>query len=356
MRKKAHLAILTLDFKPDFGGVQEYLYQISQRLASYCEVTVITPQPGKLPASTRFHRLMLSSAGIHHFWQALRRIQPTHVLVGHAHPRLLAAARFYGRYATMTHGNDYLAAQKRWHHFLFNKLMAHSSPLLTNSKANARRLTEIGLPPPAIIPPGTNPAQFFPTNISNPRETAILLTIGRLVPRKGIDTVLQALPPLLPTFPHLRYRIGSDGPDRVRLEQLVATLKLEKVVSFLGKIPPESLPGIYREAHIFVMPTREEAGGRSIEGFGIVYLEASASGLPVIASRSGGAVEAVQDGKTGILVPPNNPTAVAQAITTLLQDNALRLKMGQAGRKWIETTMNWERATKQLAQTLDIYE
>ncbi len=356
MSKQVQLAILTLDFKPDFGGVQEYLYQISQRLASYCEVTVITLRKGNLPPTTRFQRITVPSASPQHFWQALRKTQPTHVLVGHAHPRLILAARFYGRYATITYGNDYLAAQKRWHRILFNALLAHSTPLLTISQANAQRLTKIGLPVPAIIPPGTDPAQFFPANVPNPQKTANLLTLGRLVPRKGIDTVLQALPSLLRPFPHIRYQIGGDGPDRVRLEQLVATLKLEKVVSFLGKIPPELLPDVYRQAHIFVMPTREEAGGRSIEGFGIVYLEASASGLPVIATNSGGVAEAVQEGKTGILVPPDNPTAVAQAITTLLQDNALRLKMGQAGRKWIETTMNWERTAKQIALALDIYE
>ncbi|HIP70321.1 MAG TPA: glycosyltransferase, partial [Anaerolineae bacterium] len=261
MSKQTQLAILTLDFKPDFGGVQEYLYQISQRLSSYCEVTVITPRKGTLPSNIRFQRTTVPSASPQHFWQALRKIQPTHVLVGHAHPRLMIAARFYGRYATMTHGNDYLTAQKRWHHFLFNKLMAHSSPLLTNSKANAQRLTKIGLPTPTIISPGTDPAQFSPANTPKPPKVANLLTIGRLVPRKGIDTVLQALPSLLNAFPRIRYQIGGDGPDRIRLEQLAATLKLENIVSFLGKIPSESLPDVYRQAHIFVMPTREEAGG-----------------------------------------------------------------------------------------------
>lgn len=356
MGKQAQLAILTLDFKPDFGGVQEYLYQISQRLASNCEVTVITPRKGKLPSNTRFQRITVPSTSPQHFWQVLRKIQPTHVLVGHAHPRLMIAARLYGRYATITYGNDYLAAQKRWHRILFNTLLARSSPLLTISQANAQRLTKIGLPHPVIAPPGTDPDQFFPANVTNPQLPPTLLTVGRLVPRKGIDTVLQALPSLLRTFPHLQYQIGGDGPDRGRLEQLVANLNLEKIVSFLGKIVPESLPDIYRQAQIFVMPTREEAGGRSIEGFGIVYLEASATGLPVIASRSGGAVEAVQDGKTGILVPPDNPTAVAQAVTKLLQDNVLRLKMGQTGRKWIETTMNWDRTAQQIALALNIYE
>jgi phosphatidylinositol alpha-1,6-mannosyltransferase len=179
-----------------------------------------------------------------------------------------------------------------------------------------------------------------------------MLTVGRLVSRKGIDTTLAALPALLPDFPGLTYVVAGDGPDRPRLEKLAAGLGVSGAVQFAGRVAGDRLPALFREAHLFVMPVREETAGASVEGFGIVYLEASASGLPVVAAASGGAAEAVHDGLTGLVVPPDDPQALTAALRRLLGDADLRRQMGRAGRQWVESEMNWDRAAREFAALL----
>ncbi|MCP4421295.1 MAG: glycosyltransferase family 4 protein [Chloroflexi bacterium] len=349
MKKKRTLAILTLDFLPNMGGMQQYIFEMAQRLTAVYHVILITPTKGTLPKETTFQRIIIKKATPWAFWQQLQKIKPDKVLLGHAHPRLLLAAVMQGNYATITYGNDYLAAQLQWHRPLFNFLLKRSHPLITISQANARRLQELGFPPPHTIRPGTHPNRFTPAATSE-SKLPTLLTICRLVPRKGIDTVLNAMPQLLESFPDLHYHIGGHGPDLNRLQQLVEMLDIGHAVTFLGFIPDENLPAVYQQANIFIMPVREEKKQGSMEGFGIVYLEASASGLPVIGGKSGGTSDAIQDGKTGILVDSYNTTAVTQAIIRLLENKDLRQKMGQSGRNWIETEMNWDRAGAEMSK------
>ncbi len=345
------IALFTLDFPPTTGGVQQYLHEIAQQLASAHEITVVTPVPP--PGESEPFQREVVPPSVVAFLRALYRLGPDRVLVGHAHPRLLLPAALYGHkpYSAMTYGNDFLAAQSCWHRPLFNWLLARARPLITISVANAQQLQKLGLPAPIVIHPGTDPLRFSPSP-APPLSPLTLLTVGRLVPRKGIDTVLEALPALLTEFTDLRYHITGDGPDRIRLEQMARDLGVADRVKFLGNVPNKELPQVYRNAHIFVMPVREEQAGASVEGFGIVYLEASASGLPVVAGRSGGAVEAVRDGETGYLVEPGNPTILAETLIGLLRAPEQRLGMGRAGRRWIEREMNWNRAAEHMMNAL----
>ena len=347
------IALLTLSFPPQVGGVQTYLYEIMRRLAEVHQVTIVTPVSGQLSPHHSLHKVNVAKGNVFDFGRALRALRPDRVIVGHAHPQLLLPAALYTRnhHLTIAHGNDYLAAQRRWHRPLFNWLLAHARPLITHTWANAQRLNELGFAGARVIYPGTDPGRFTPPVVAPPFPP-VLLTVGRLVSRKGIDTVLQALPLLLRRVPDLQYIIVGDGPDRPRLQALVQTLDLQKAVSFRGEVPGAQLLATYHQAHIFVMPVREEQQAASVEGFGIVYLEAGACGLPVIAGRSGGAVEAVRDGETGYLVEPGDPEALAQKVLTLLQNTTLRQQMGQNGRRWVETEMNWDRAAEQFSHLL----
>ncbi len=348
------IALLTLDFPPGVGGVQTYLYEIARRLAGRHELIVVTPVEASPDAGGSFRRVVLPSSTPWAFVRSLRALRPDRVLVGHAHPRLLVPAALVarGRYGAIVYGNDYLAAQRRWHRPLFNWLLGRSRPLITITRANAERLRRLGLPRPVVVYPGTDPLRFRPPPVP-PGPPLVLLTVGRLVPRKGIDVVLRALPALLAEFPGLRYRVAGDGPDRPRLERIARDLGVAHVVEFVGRVPDERLPGLYRSAHVFVMPAREEREAASVEGFGIVYLEASASGLPVVAGRSGGVVEAVREGETGLLVPPDDPEALTRVLRDLLGDAALRRRMGRAGRRWVEEEMNWDRTAKGILRALE---
>ncbi|MBI4543702.1 MAG: glycosyltransferase family 4 protein, partial [Gemmatimonadetes bacterium] len=115
-------------------------------------------------------------------------------------------------------------------------------------------------------------------------------------------------------------------------------------VRFLGEIEDERLPGVYAAADIFVMAARDERDRDEVEGFGIVFCEANAAALPVVAGASGGVPDAVRDGETGLLVPPQDAAALADAVRRLLLDAGLRRRLGQGGREWVERYYNWDRA------------
>jgi len=169
------------------------------------------------------------------------------------------------------------------------------------------------------------------------------------------------LPPLLELAPRLEYWIVGNGPARPALEKLARNLRIVSAVRFLSQegapTSDSELPDIYRRASIFVLPTRAEfntaEGSPSVEGFGIVYLEASASGLPVVAARSRGASEAVREGQTGLLVPPDDPAALSQALARLLCDDDLCRRLGRAGRRWVEHEMNWDRVGRQFISIIE---
>ncbi len=357
------IALLTLDFPPSIGGVQQYLFELSRRIGARCDLTVVHPRADSSPFQKEpFHVLSVPSATPWRFARALATLRPHLTIVGHAHPRLLlpSALLWRGRFIALVHGNDFEAAQWRWHSRVFNRLLAGAHPLVTNSVANARRLKELGLPAPEIVLPAADPERFAPPLATRPGPP-VLLSVARLVSRKGIDTVLHALPPILDLAPRLEYWIVGNGPARPELEKLARDLQLGDAVRFLSQegvpISDSELPDIYRRASIFVLPAREEFHSAetspSVEGFGIVYLEASASGLPVVAARSRGASEAVRDGETGLLVPPDDPAELTQALARLLSDADLCQRLGQAGRRWVEHEVNWDRVGQQFFSIME---
>jgi len=163
----------------------------------------------------------------------------------------------------------------------------------------------------------------------------VLLTVGRLVRRKGHDVTLRALSLLDGSQPAIRYQVVGDGPERARLERLALELGISDRVDFQGYVSPDALDRAYREADLFVMVPRQEGG--DTEGYGLVYLEAGARGLPVVGSRSAGAAEAVSPGVTGLRVDdPQSPSALASVLTQLVQDPELRFRLGEGGRQRFE--------------------
>lgn len=205
-----------------------------------------------------------------------------------------------------------------------------------------------------VIHPGVNTARFVPGDGGHVRSrfklTAgpLLLTASRLMRRKGHDKVFEALPAIVRRFPSLQYVIAGGGPDESRLRRLVANNGLASSVTFLGKVTDEDMVLLMQAADIFIHPNRELENG-DVEGFGIVFLEANACATPVIGGNSGGTPEAIQDGVTGFLVDPNSPVEIADRVITLLEDNALRNRMGLAGRRWAEG-FTWEASADKVWQ------
>lgn len=178
----------------------------------------------------------------------------------------------------------------------------------------------------------------------------VLLTVARLASRKGHDTIIRALPTIREAHPNTVYLIAGDGRERSSLETLAEGVGVREDVVFLGYVPDADLPDLYATADLFVMPNRRE--GNSVEGFGIVFLEANAAGTPAIGGDSGGVPDAVADGVSGRLVDPDSVEAVVEAVVDLLDDRRSLARLGREGRKRVRSEFTWEHAGRELEDAL----
>lgn len=216
-------------------------------------------------------------------------------------------------------------------------------------------MTEVGItqpPPVGAFDLGTDPKQFHPsfnTGALRARwgigDDPMLLTIARLVPHKGQDIAIRAVAELRKEFPKLRYVMVGEGHDEQRLRKIVADLELQDAVIFAGALRDDQLPEAYATATLYIGLSRIDKV-INVEGFGISFIEAGASGVPSVAGDSGGVRSAVRHGETGLVVPPTDVPAAAAAIGYLLRDSARRKLMGDAARNAVETHYNWDRVAQ----------
>jgi len=198
------------------------------------------------------------------------------------------------------------------------------------------------------IAPGIDVDHFLPTDASALRkslglaEKKVIVSVGRLVHRKGQDRLIEAMPEILKTVSNAHLLLVGEGPHRDHLQNLIQKHRLEGSVTLIGRIDYKDLPLYICVGDIFAMPSRSRLMGLEVEGLGIVYLEASACGLPVLAGNSGGAPDAVVQNETGLVVDGTNNKEIADAAIELLTKVDLSKKMGAAGRKWIVENWRWE--------------
>jgi phosphatidylinositol alpha-1,6-mannosyltransferase len=180
-------------------------------------------------------------------------------------------------------------------------------------------------------------------SMSQRTPTPTLVTVARLTDRyKGFDVVTRALPSILKRVPSARWIVVGDGPLRSELERDIAKAGLRDAVEFRGRLSDAQRDAVLATAGVFVMPSRLPERGGGGEGFGIVYLEAAAAGVPVVAGNVAGALDAVDDGVTGLLVDPTDAAAVAKAVVAILTNPARAAAMGEAGRMWAQS-FSWSR-------------
>jgi len=219
--------------------------------------------------------------------------------------------------------------------------------------------------PITIVPPGVDTDRFVPLaepvrraarrSLGLPPDGPLVVGVSRLVPRKGFDTVIEAVAKLVPRFPGVTLAISGGGRDLDRLRRLAA--EMGSPVKFLGRVDNQALPVVYGCADVFAMACRTRWGGLEQEGFGIVFVEAAAAGVPQVAGRSGGSHEAVADGETGLVVdPPDDADAVAEAIGQLLADETLRAEMGAAARQRAVKEFSYDVLAARLATALGVNE
>jgi phosphatidylinositol alpha-1,6-mannosyltransferase len=342
--ERPRLLILTPDFPPSPGGIQVVAHRLASGLAGFA-TSVVTPNALGAAAfdaesGVRTHRVrgggtlrggrnaLLNAAALAH----AAHLRPDITLSAHivTSPAAAAIARTTRAHTVQYFHAEEIGAKPRLAAFAANHaqasiaVSAYTAGLVAATGATARRLTVIGngtdLPSDASAQPGERPT---------------ILTIARIEERyKGHDTIVRALPLVLAKVPDAQWVVIGDGSLRPGFEQLAASHGVEHAVRFLGAVEDEQRNSWLRRAHLLAMPSRLPAGGFAGEGFGIVYLEAGAYGKPVIAGNVGGALDAVRDGETGLLVDPLDPLALAEAITTLLLDRELAARLGEAGRAW----------------------
>ncbi|MER7621518.1 glycosyltransferase family 4 protein [Streptomyces sp. NPDC126503] len=211
----------------------------------------------------------------------------------------------------------------------------------------------------AQLPPGVDEKTFHPGSGGDAvrarlglSDRPVVVCVSRLVPRKGQDTLIRAMPAILRRVPDAVLLIVGGGPYEKELRRLVASTGVAGAVRFTGAVPWSELPAHYGAGDVFAMPCRTRRGGLDVEGLGIVYLEASATGLPVVAGDSGGAPDAVLDGETGWVVRGGSAEETADRVATLLLDPALRARMGERGRAWVEEKWRWDLLAERLRELL----
>jgi phosphatidylinositol alpha-1,6-mannosyltransferase len=366
--------LITLTFPPDTGGMQSFAHQRCLRAGD--EPVVLAPwhtgsaefdatQPfpvlrwhpflGSVPAVKRIGQLLQPLLLARQLFQqgsfdAVECWQPL--------PLGLTAwllKRIYRLPVIIwSHGSDLLRVQRipggraalRW-------TLSQADRLIANSTATQAQMERLGQDPARIrvIHPPVEHERFHPDVDPTPiRErhaiggAPIILTVARLVEKKGVDTVLRALPSILRAVPEVRYLIVGDGPLRLKLQALAGELGVASCVSFVGAVEHDSsdLPRYYAACDVYVMPSRSLPGHGEVESFGISYLEAGACGKPVVAGRGGGVGEAVEDEVTGLLVDPLDVNAIAQAIVRVLKDEELARRLGENGRKRTAKQPDWD--------------
>ena len=212
----------------------------------------------------------------------------------------------------------------------------------------SRPLTQSAKSAMIKIAPGIDTDHFSPRNSANLRQSLqlsqkkVIVCVARLVHRKGQDKLIDAMPSILESISNAHLLIVGQGPYQSKLVKRVKKLGLEESVTFVGRINYEKLPEYICVGDLFAMPSRSRFGGLEVEGLGIAYLEASACGLPVIAGSSGGAPDAVVDGKSGEVVNGTDITAIAKTVIKFLRDPEGSRQMGQFGRNWVVEKWRWE--------------
>ncbi|MGC4889410.1 glycosyltransferase family 4 protein [Micromonospora sp. DT227] len=183
-------------------------------------------------------------------------------------------------------------------------------------------------------------------------DRPVVVCVSRLVPRKGQDALIRALPEIRRRVPDAALLVVGGGPYRATLEKLARQAGVERDVVFTGSVPSAELPAHYAAGDVYAMPCRTRNRGLDVEGLGIVYLEASATGLPVVAGDSGGAPDAVREGETGYVVRGRDVAQLADRVATLLADRDLARQLGAAGRAWVEREWRWETQAERMATLL----
>ena len=366
--------LVTNDFPPKVGGIQSYLWELWRRLPPDDVTVLTTPWPGaeRFDAAQDFRvervieRMLLPTHGLVERVDDLAdEVGAELVLLDPAVPAGVIGPRLRHPYGVVLHGSEVTVpgrlpgtARLLGHVLRGARLVvaAGGYPAAEGERAAGRSL------PTVVVPPGVDAGRFHPLDDAQRRATRrrlglrpdglLVVSVSRLVPRKGMDVLIRALARLAGTHPGLQGAIAGAGRDRRRLSRLIESTGAP--VRLLGRVDDDDLPALYGSGDVFAMLCRSRWAGLEQEGFGIVFLEAAACGVPQIAGSSGGAAEAVVHGETGLVVDhPEAVDSVVDALATLLDDPQRRAAMAAASRARALEEFDQERLAARLCAALE---
>lgn len=361
-----------MDFYPAIGGVSNYWMSLSDHLESASWVVLAPPlAAGARECSCRYKIIRAQFFSrwcipkwlplVFSIYRVLRSEKIDQIVAGQTLPvgTVAAILSILTRtpYLVSTHGMDIALALRHWRkRTVCRWVLSRAKGIFTISSYTARILSEYGVAGDVITfiqpCPRITPVFLVPDSDSNrPTCSPIILTVARLVKRKGHEYILSALPDVIRAYPDLLYAIIGEGPERRELERSVRELDIERSVVFLGLLSDAHTAWWYAHADVFVMTPIDIDG--DVEGFGIVYLEANSFGKPVIASASGGIGDAVRDGTTGVIISEKSSDAIRSALLTLLGDPVLATRLGRQGKKRVEEEFSWSMQAKKLTYLLE---
>lgn len=365
--------LVTNDFPPKIGGIQSLLWEWWRRLPpeSFAVLTSQYRGTREFDAAQPFHiERTLEPVLLPHPWMVSRvnemveRVGADLIVIDPAVPLGLIGPSLRRPYDVVLHGAEVtvpgrLPVMKQSLAYVLRRarhiVAAGSYPAAEAERAAGRTL------PITVVPPGVDTDRFHPlvdteraearTRFGLPVDAELLVSISRLVPRKGFDTAIRAAALLRESRPDLVLAISGAGRDEQRLRRLA--VELGAPVRFLGRVPNADLPALFGCADVYTMLCRNRWAGLEQEGFGIVFLEAAACAVPQVAGDSGGAEDAVVDDITGVMVRnSDDPREAAAAFEHLLDDSALRHAMGKAGRERAVTEFSYDHLARRLGASL----
>ncbi len=373
----ARTLLVTNDFPPRPGGIQSYLQALANQLPPD-DLVVYAPRwrgdsHEKFDAAQKFRvvrhptTLMLPTPGVVRRASALlREHECDTVWFGAAAP--LAAMspmlRRAGaeRILASTHGHEVGWSMLPGARQVLRSIGENTDVVTYVSKYTRSRFASAFGPRAALeyLPPGVDPAEFRPDPGARAELRAryglgdrpTVLCLSRLVPRKGQDMLIVAMTEIRERVDGAVLVIAGGGPYEVKLRALADALGVSDSVVFTGRVPSGELAAHHTLADVFAMPCRTRGAGLDVEGLGIVYLEASATGVPVVAGSSGGAPETVREGETGLVVHGRSVEQISDAVVELLTDRDKAAAMGAAGRAWVEENWHWDRQGARLRELL----
>ncbi|MGW4171589.1 glycosyltransferase family 4 protein [Streptomyces chartreusis] len=375
--------IVTNDFPPRPGGIQAFLHNMAlrldpERLVVYASTWKRGHEGAEATAAfdaeqpftvvrDRTTMLLPTPGATRRAVGLLREHGCTSVWFGAAAPLglMAPALRKAGaqRLVATTHGHEAGWAQLPAARQLLGRI-GEATDTITYLGEYTRSRIATALSPEAAsrmaqLPPGVDEKTFHPGSGGDEVRARLGLTdrpvvvcVSRLVRRKGQDTLIRALPRILAAEPETVLLIVGGGPYEKDLRRLAHDTGVAGSVRFTGPVPWAELPAHYGAGDVFAMPCRTRRGGLDVEGLGIVYLEASATGLPVVAGDSGGAPDAVLDGETGWVVRGGSAEDTTERVLALLGDAELRRRMGERGREWVEEKWRWDLLAEKLKALL----